>query len=159
TPEPEELDSLKLQVLNQMINDQILLEMASQSALTATDADVDVKFNELKGQYSEEQFQEVLKQQKTTVDDLRNELRKSATIEKLVNKEITSKIKVSDAEIKNLYEKNKDSFNLPEGYHVAHILVTPTPETDVTNLKHDDAKTPEEARQKAQRLLHQVQGG
>src|SRR5262245_61548680 len=37
---PEEAEDLKLQVLNQMINDQILLEMASSAGLSATDAEV-----------------------------------------------------------------------------------------------------------------------
>src|SRR5262249_16842330 len=138
-PAPEEIDELKLQLLNQMINDEILMEMASQAGLNATDAEVDVKFNDFKAQYNtEEQFQEALKQQKMTVEDIKTELRKSLTIEKLVNKEITSKITVTDAEIKALYEKNKPSFNLPEGYHIAHILVTPAPDPEIRNTKNDD---------------------
>ena len=132
-PSLEEQQDLRLQVLGQMINDQILLEQAAGANLNATDAEVDVKFNEFKSQYTEEKFQEVLKQQKMTVDDLRNELRKGITIDKLVNKEITSKISVTDAEIKTFYEKNKASFNLPESYHLMHILVTPVADPDLHN--------------------------
>ena len=87
------------------------------------------------------------------------ELRKSITLDKLVNKEITAKITVSDAEIKDFYEKNKANFNLPEAYHVAHILVTPLAEPGQTNAKKDDAKTEDEARQKATRILKEIQGG
>jgi len=158
-PSAEEQQDLKLQVLSQMINDRILLEQAAAATLSASDAEVDVKFNEFKSQYTEEKFQELLKAQKMTVDDIRNELRKSITIDKLVNKEITSKISVTDAEIKAFYEKNKESFNLPESYHVAHILVTPVAEPDLRNGKNDDAKTPDEARQKAARLLRDIQTG
>ena len=158
-PSAEEAQDLKLQVLNQLINDQILLEMASAAGLSATDAEVDVKFNEFKNQYTEEKFKDLLKEQKMTIDDIRNELRKSITIDKLVNKEITSKISVTDAEIKNFYEKNKESFNLPESYHIAHILVTPVADPDLRNGKNDDAKSPDEAKQKAARLLKEVQGG
>jgi peptidyl-prolyl cis-trans isomerase SurA len=156
---PEELQDLKLQVLNRMINDQILLEHAGAANLSASDAEVDVKFNEFKSQYSEEKFQELLKQQKMSVEDIRNELRKSLTIEKLVNKEITSKISVTDADIKTYYEKNRDSYNLPESYHIAHILVTPVADAQINNEKKDDAKTPDEAREKAARLLKEVQSG
>src|SRR5262245_65969840 len=46
----EELQDLKLQVLNRMINDQILLEQGSAASLSACDAEVDVKFNEFKSQ-------------------------------------------------------------------------------------------------------------
>src|SRR6059036_961257 len=158
-PSAEEAQDLKLQVLNQLINDQILLEMASTAGLSATDAEVDVKFNEFKNQYTEEKFKDLLKEQKMTIDDIRNELRKSITIDKLVNKEITSKISVTDAEIKNFYEKNKESFNLPESYHIAHILVTPVADPELHNGKNDDAKSPEEARTKASRLLRDIQSG
>src|SRR5437867_12626755 len=53
-PSADEAQEAKLQLLNQMINDQILLEMASSGGLSATDAEVDVKFNEFKSQYTEE---------------------------------------------------------------------------------------------------------
>jgi peptidyl-prolyl cis-trans isomerase SurA len=158
-PSPEELQDLKLQVLSRMINDQILLEQAAAANLSASDAEVDLKFTEFKSQYTEEELQELLKKQQMTIDDIRSELRKSITIEKLVNKEITSKISVSDAEIKAFYEKNKESFNLPESFHIAHILITPVADPDLQNGKKDDAKTPEEAREKALRLLREVQGG
>src|SRR5262249_48788282 len=138
-PSPEELQAVKLQVLNQMINDQILLEHAAAANLSASDAEVDVKFNEFKAQYTEEKLKEVLKDQKVTVDDIRAEMRKSITIDKLVNKEITSKISVTDAEIKEYFEKNKESFNLPESYHIAHILVTPVADPELKNGKNDDA--------------------
>jgi peptidyl-prolyl cis-trans isomerase SurA len=158
-PSPDEAQDLKLQLLSEMINDQIFLELASKQQLTATDAEVDVKFNEFKSQYTEEAFKQTLDQQKMSVDDIKAELRKSITLEKLVNKEITSKITVSDAEIKDFYEKNKASFNLPEAFHVAHILVTPVPEPAQVNAKNDDAKNEDEARQKALRLLKDIQGG
>src|SRR5262245_34191713 len=71
-PAAEEVQALKLQALNQLINDQILLERAAAANLSASDAEVDVKFNEFKsqGQYTEEKFQELLKEQKTTTEDI-----------------------------------------------------------------------------------------
>src|SRR4029434_2677140 len=55
------------------------------------------------------------------------------------------------------YDKNKASFNLPESFHIAHILVTPIADPELQNGKNDDAKTPDEARQKAMRVLKDVQ--
>src|SRR5881227_3397606 len=66
-PSSEEQQDLKLQVLNQMINDQILLEQATTTGLNATDAEVDVKFNEFKSQYTEEKFKQLLSEQKMSV--------------------------------------------------------------------------------------------
>jgi peptidyl-prolyl cis-trans isomerase SurA len=158
-PSPEDVEVLKFQVLGQMINDRILLEMAATSGLSTTDAEVDIKFTEIKTQYTEEQFDQMLKQQKMTVEDLKDEMRRTLTLEKLVTKEITSRIEVSDAEIGDFYEKNKASYNLPETYHIAHIMVTPVQDGRITNAKRDDAKTPGEALAKASRLLREIQGG
>ena len=158
-PSPEETEALKFQLLSQMINDRILLEMAESNDLSATDAEVDNKFTEIRTQYTEEQFNEMIKQQKMSVDDVKAEVRKTLTLEKLVNKEITSRIEVSDAEIKDFFDKNRESFNLPEAFHLAHIMVTHVPDQRITNLKKDDAKTPIEARVKATRLLREIQGG
>ena len=77
-----------------------------------------------------------------TVDEIRGEFRKSITIDKLVNKEITSKISVTEGEIKDFYDKNKDSFNLPESYHVAHILVTPVADPAITMPRMTMPKMP-----------------
>jgi peptidyl-prolyl cis-trans isomerase SurA len=158
-PTPEEAQALKFQLITQMINDEILLQMASSSGLTATDAEVETKFADLKSQGTEEQFQEMLKSQKMTADDIKTEMRKGLTVEKLISKEITQRINVSDAEIKDLFEKNKASFNLPEGYHLQHILVTPFPEQQITNTKRDDARSPADAKTKAERLFRDIQGG
>ena len=59
-PTPEESQALKFQLLTQMINDEILLQMATEGGLNATDAEVETKFTELKSQYTEEKFQEML---------------------------------------------------------------------------------------------------
>jgi peptidyl-prolyl cis-trans isomerase SurA len=133
--------------------------MATKAGIAATDSEVDLKFNEFKSQYSEEAFKEQLKAQSMTVDEIKRELRKTQSIEKLVAKEITAKISVSDGEIKDFYDRNKASFNLPPGYHLLHILVTPAQEIEVKNAKHDDAKTPEEALAKVQKLAKAIQGG
>lgn len=158
-PTPEESQALKFQLLTQMIDDEILLQMAATAGLTATDAEVETKFTDLKSQYTEEQFLEMLKRQKLQPEDIKAEMRKTLTLEKLITKEITSRINVSQNEINGVFEKNKANFNLPEGYHLQHIMVTPFPDPAMNNIKRDDAKTPAEAQEKITRLLRDIQGG
>ena len=158
-PTPEEGQALKFQLIQQMIDDEILLQMAAAGGLNATDAEVETKYTDFKSQFTEEQFQENLKQQKMQPEDIKADMRKALTLEKLITKEITSRINVSQAEINELFEKNKDKFNLPEGYHIQHIMVTPGPDQQINNAKRDDAKSPAEAQLKAARLLRDIQGG
>ena len=157
-PTPEETQALKFQLITQMIDDEILLQMAADQGLNATDAEVETKFTEWKSQYTDEQYQEVLKVGKMQPEDVKADFRKTLTLEKLVSNQITSRINVSEAEIEDVFAKNKANFNLPEGYHLLHIMVTPYAE-NVNNQKRDDAKSPAEARAKADRLLRDIQGG
>jgi len=159
TPAAEEAATLKLNILSQLIMDEILMERASKDNLTASDTEVNAKFTDFKKNYTEEKFQQFLKDQGMTVDDIKKELLKNATIEKLYNKEITSKISVAEAEITNYFSKNRANYNLPERWHVMHVLVTPWPDPQINNTKNDDAKTDEAAREKVQNLLHRILNG
>ncbi len=158
-PSPEEAATLRLNILGQLITDEMLMQRASNDKLTASDDEVNVKFTDFKKDYTEEKFLQFLKEQGLTVEDVKKELRKNATIEKLYNKEITSKISVGDGEIKDYFAKNRANYNLPESWHVLHILVTPFSDSQITNAKGDDAKTDEAARQKVMSLLRRIQGG
>jgi len=159
TPSPEEASTLRLNILSQMINDEMLMQRAAVDKLVATDDEVNVKFTEFKKDYTEEKFQQFLKDQGVTADDIKKEIRKSSTIEKLYNKEITSKISVSESEIKDYFAKNKANYNLPESWHVLHLLVTPFADSQITNARNDDAKTDELARQKVMGLLKRILSG
>ncbi|MEW5974326.1 MAG: peptidylprolyl isomerase [Acidobacteriota bacterium] len=159
TPSPEESALLRLNILTQLVSDEILMQRAATDNLTASDVEVNTRFTEFKRDYTEEKFQDFLKEQGVTVEDVKREILKNATIEKLYNKEITSKITVSDAEINEYFAKNQANYDLPESWHVLHILVTPFADSQITNARGDDAKTPEAAREKVVTLLRRVQGG
>src|SRR5947209_7132582 len=85
----------KLEVLRTLIDNEIMLQRAEKLGLLATDTDVDAKFTELRAPFTEEEFQKQLAARKMSVDDLKAQLRQDLTIQKLVNKEITSHISIS----------------------------------------------------------------
>jgi peptidyl-prolyl cis-trans isomerase SurA len=159
TPSSEESATLRLNILSQMINDEMLMQRAAVDKLVANDDEVNVKFTEFKKDYTEEKFEQFLKDQGVTVDDIKKEIRKSATIEKLYNKEITSKISVSESEIKDYFGRNRTNYNLPESWHVLHLLVTPFADSQIANARNDDARTDEAARQKVVGLLKRILSG
>jgi peptidyl-prolyl cis-trans isomerase SurA len=157
---PEEDLSFKLNILNELINNQILVAHASHSRITASEAEIDNKIAELQSPYSKDEFQKKLKEQGLDSGDLRQEVRQSLMISKLINKDIISRIQVGDADISAYYEKNKASFNVPETtYHLAQIQVTPQADPEVRNLKNDDAKTAVAAARKIQALYAHLQSG
>jgi peptidyl-prolyl cis-trans isomerase SurA len=157
---PEEALSFKLNILDQLINNQILVIHASHSRITASEAEVDAKVGELKSPYTPEEFQKKLQEQGLDSDGLRKEVRENLILTKLINKDIIAHINVTDAEIAAYYEKNKANFNVAETtYHIAQIQVTPRPDPEIRNLKNDDAKTPAAAEHKIQALYEGLMRG
>src|ERR1700722_20358570 len=104
---PEQADLAKLSVVRNLIDEEIIEQRAAKMNLTATNEEVDAKLAEMKASYTEEQFEEHLKAQTLTLDALRQQIRHSLTINKLLNKEINSKITVSDADIASFYGQHK----------------------------------------------------
>jgi peptidyl-prolyl cis-trans isomerase SurA len=88
--------------------------------LTASDEDVNAKLTEIKAPYTEDQFNNLLKQRNMSLDDLKRDIRRSLTETKLINKEIESKINITDAQIAAFYAAHKAEFDLIEPqYHLA----------------------------------------
>jgi peptidyl-prolyl cis-trans isomerase SurA len=159
---PDEVQAKQLQIVQELILDQIVEQRAAKQNLTATDADVDAKLAEMKAPYTEEQFQAKLKASNLTMDDLRRELRHSLTQTKLLNKEINSRITVTDADVNNYFNAHKAEFNNVENeYHIAQIIVTttPAPAASGTNLQNSKASSDAEAKKKIQALKNRLDAG
>lgn len=143
----------KLEVLRSLIDNEIMLQRAEKSGLMATDADIEAKLNELRAPYTKEKFDEQLKTRNMTLDDLKTQLRKELSVSKLLNKEITSRINITDSDVSGFYAANRKNFNLAEPQiHLMQIVVTPKPDVNVRNLKGDKAKTDDEAKRKIQAI-------
>jgi peptidyl-prolyl cis-trans isomerase SurA len=156
----DQVMSQKLELLSSLINSEILLQRAEKAGLTAVDADVDTEFNKMKAPYTKEEFDSQLKAQNMTVDDLKSELRRGLTVNKLINKEITSHITITDADVANYYNANKASFNLAEPQvHLAQIMVTPFANPNVRNLKNSKARNESEAVTKINDILARLKRG
>src|SRR5216684_2275241 len=159
-PSQEESLSQKLNVLDELINNEILLEKAKKLNLEASDGEVEDKFTELKSPYTEDEFQRRLKDQAMTVEDLKLELRRQLSIQKLLNHEVVAKIAITDQDITDFYNANKAQFNVAEPqYHIAQIVVTPRKEQQIRNRKNDDAANEAEAQRKVKMLMDRLNSG
>jgi peptidyl-prolyl cis-trans isomerase SurA len=159
-PSDDQLQIQKMEVLRTLIDDEIMLQRAEKQGLMATDADVEAKYNELKAPYTQEEFQKQLNARKLTAEDLKAKLRRDLSVSKLINKEITSQISITDKDITDFYSTNKPSFNLAEPQiHMAQIMVTPAPDPNVRNLKNDKAQDDDQAKKKIDNLYARLRHG
>jgi peptidyl-prolyl cis-trans isomerase SurA len=159
-PPAEQANIARLNILRQLIDDEIRMQRAAKLNLTASDEEVDAKLNEIKSPYTQEEFDNRLKAKNLTLDDLRRDLRRQITGDKLDNKEIISKINVTDADITSYYNAHKAEFNLVEPqYHLAQILVTSVPSQQAGNLQNSKAMNDAEAKRKIEALHNRLENG
>jgi peptidyl-prolyl cis-trans isomerase SurA len=159
-PSLEESLSQKLNVLDELIYNEILLEKAKKLNLEASDGEVEDKFTELKSPYTEDEFQRRLKDQAMSVEDLKLQLRRQLSIQKLLNREVVAKITITDQDVTDFYNANKAQFNVAEPqYHIAQIVVTPRKEQQLRNRKNDDASNEAEAERKVKMLMDRLNSG
>ena len=157
---PEQTTGMRLEVLRTLVDNEIFLQRAEKEGLLASDADVDVKFNEVKAPYTQEEWQKLLQQRKITVAEFKAQIRRELSVQKLFNKEIGSHITITDKEVTDFYNANKASFNLPENkIRLAQILVTASPEVTVNNLKNDKAQNDQQAQNKIKMIELRIRQG
>lgn len=156
----EEALTAKLNVLNELVVQQLLLAKAKDLKIELPDSELDTAYMEAKKNITEDAFQAELKSRNLSAADMRDDLRRNLLAQKVVDKEVADKIGVTDADIAAFYEANKASFNRKEdAVHIAQIVVTPVREPQRTNRTGDDASTPQEATAKAQMLMQKLKGG
>jgi peptidyl-prolyl cis-trans isomerase SurA len=159
-PSPEQADIVRLNILRGMIEDEILWQRAAKLSLAASDEDVNAKLTEMKAPYTQEEFDKKLQAQNLSLDDLKRELRRSLTKTKLLNKEIESKINITDSEIGAYYAAHKAEFNLIEPrYGLAQIMVTSGPARQTGNLQNNKASGDTDAKKKIQALHSKLDSG
>jgi peptidyl-prolyl cis-trans isomerase SurA len=156
-PTPAEEEALRLNILAQIIGVQLHLQQAEKLGVVATDDEVEGKFNQMKAPYTQEEFQKKLKDQGLTEADAKQEIRRNLTIEKLLNKEIASKVTISDSDIQSYYNQHKPEFNLIEPrYFMATIQVGIRPAGQPPG---DKGQNDAQARQKIQMVYNRLESG
>jgi peptidyl-prolyl cis-trans isomerase SurA len=158
-PTDEQADTLRLNILKELIDNEILMQRAEKLGLLATDDEVNVKLAEIKAPFSQQDFDKRLADRGITLADFKADLRRSITVEKVLNKEVTSKINVSDEDITAYYNQHKAEFNLIEPqYHLAQVLVTTQPNPQARNVANK-AQNEVEAKKKIQMIENRLDSG
>ena len=117
----------KERVVQDLIVKKLLDQEYKKRNITANDTEIETKKQEIIKQLgSEEKFNEILKQNNVSQKRIKEDLANEVKIHKLV--EATSDVKVSDKEVKDFYNQNKDRFNYPERVKASHILIEANPE-------------------------------
>lgn len=156
----EEALAAKLGLLDDLIVEEILLARASALKVEASESEVDTAFAEAKKNIADAAFQAELTNRNLTAADMRDGLRRELITRKLLEREIGSKVTITDQQISDFFNANRAQFNLPEdAFHLAQIVITPVRDAQLTNRTGDDASTPQAAAAKVQMLMERLKSG
>ncbi|HEX6162645.1 MAG TPA: SurA N-terminal domain-containing protein [Vicinamibacterales bacterium] len=159
-PSEEEAYTAKLNLLNELIVQDILLAKAKELKIELPESELDNAYNEAKKNIPPAAYEEELKKRNITAADMREDLRRSLLAQKVVDKEVGEKATPSDAEITAFFEANKAQFNRTEdAVRIAQIVITPVREPQATNRTGDDATSAPAATAKAQMIMQRLKEG
>jgi hypothetical protein len=155
---PLELAQARLQVLSSLIQREVLFQRSEQEKLLPSEDEITSAINEQKAQTgtTDEEFSRQLKDQNLTMEALREEAKKDLAIKKLQDK-YAGKIAISDREVEDYYNSNKQQFVNARGVALAMIAVDPLDNTPL-GLKND-AKNDTDAKLKIDNIYQQLKGG
>jgi len=108
----------------QLITNELIRQDALDRDIKVSTKDVDEKFAQVSKLFNddEKKLEEALSQQGMTPESYKERIREQLLLEKTVNKEVED-ITVSDEEVQEEYDKNKESYQEPEQVRVSDILI------------------------------------
>ena len=124
---PLELAGARLQVLDSLIQQEVMFQKAEKEGAVPSEDDITVEINKQKtaSGKSADQIDKEMKDQGMTEASLRDQVKKTIAIQKLVEK-ITGKIEApKDSEIEAFYNGNKEAFVKKKGVKLAAIVIDP----------------------------------
>jgi foldase protein PrsA len=120
----QEYESLRDQVLQLLVSFQWIEGEAEEKGIKVTDAEVRKSFEQQKKQSfpKEADYKKFLKDSGQTEEDILQRVRLDLLSNKIRESVIKGKDKVSDAQIRDFYEKNKERFAQPERRDLRIVL-------------------------------------
>jgi foldase protein PrsA len=106
-------------VLQQMVREVLLDQYAKDNNITVSDAEIQKREDDIKANFPNGSWDQMLKSRGMTENDVHDLLKQQIIIDKAVGKDV----KVTDAQIKDYFNKNHASFDTPAQVQARHILV------------------------------------
>ncbi len=120
-------DEIRIATLEDMIKEHLLEDRAKEMSVAATDEEIQAAVDRVKEQYnlkSDADFEAALQGSGMTKEDLRRQMKQTITLQKVIGREVTSRLDLSDDALRVEYERRKEQFYaIPESAHVAELVL------------------------------------
>jgi foldase protein PrsA len=115
------------QTLTQLVQQALIDQYARDKKVDVSQAEIDKKEKDIRAKYPAGQFEQLLKQQGLSEQDVQQILKQQTILEKAV----APQIHISDSDVKAYFDKNHAAYDKPEQVRARHILV---PDLATANL-------------------------
>ena len=152
---PLELAAARMQVLDGLIQQEVLYQRADREKLLPTEDEVTQLINQQKQQsrMTEEEYQRMLRETNQTEQELRDVARRQMAVQRLQERQFGN-ISISDRDVEDFYNNNRQQFVSARGVALAAIVVDPQ-----DNGAANDARTEVEATQKINMINTRLRTG
>lgn len=137
--------ALRRQVLERLISDSLQMQHAARTGIKISSNQVDLAFERIAEQnnLTITEFSEALNKDGISVNKFKNDIQNEMTIGRLREREVMSRIKVTETEIDNLLTTKDSSPDAQDEYEVSHILIRTPEEASPEDVKKAKAKATE----------------
>src|SRR3989338_1275039 len=119
----EELKNLKIDLVNQLVEEELILEEAKRLAIDVKDNDVFKEMEEIKKEYDGDTFESTIMNKYGSIDKWKEEIRKKLLIKKVIDKIITPMIIVKGGEAQRYYKEHITDYKRKEQVRARMIVV------------------------------------
>lgn len=141
-------------VLEDLIREKLLEERAKEVSVSASDEEVEAAVARVKAQYNlttDAEFDASLAQSGMTRDELKRQMKQTITLQKVIGRDVTSRLDFSDDVLRLEYERQKEKlYAVPESAHVAEIVLRFSP---------SDAQARQQAVEKVEEVRLRIKAG
>ena len=126
-------DELAKQFLPKLINNRLQLQEADREKITVEDQEVSEELLERIKIYntkSLEEFEKLVQEQGITMEAIKKRVREGLRVQKVVRRKVALRVSVTDTEIVQYVEENRQKLETGLSYHARHILVVPDGDND-----------------------------
>jgi parvulin-like peptidyl-prolyl isomerase len=115
---------IRAKAIQQLINDELMYQAAKRRGITVPPATMQDVLRQARGRFpSRKEYEEYAKAQYGSVENFERRIRRAVIIANYQHREIELKAKFTDAQVREVYEKNKKSFLRPESVWLQTITV------------------------------------
>jgi parvulin-like peptidyl-prolyl isomerase len=140
---------LRKSLTDELISELLIKDRADRIGVSVTEAELREATTRLKEQYgitNDKQFDESLQKSGLTRADMEARLRDTLISNKVFGRELRSREELTDRELRERYDREKERYRLPERAHLREIVI----------LRPDNAAAVDKAGQKATDVANQA---